>query len=174
MSSPGSEIMVVVPPHGSRIVRQLDQLRYLIDDKQIHVSFSKVANIFRAKVNGEHIYNIYIRALADHSYEIWIKQHVIQVKLEDNRSRLLKHLQRGREKVLHSIEIIAPMPGRVVGVLVKEGDYVQKGAGLIILEAMKMENKIISHLEGSVVRINVKQGDITERNQVLMSIREGG
>ncbi|HSP33397.1 MAG TPA: biotin/lipoyl-containing protein [Thermoanaerobaculia bacterium] len=56
----------------------------------------------------------------------------------------------------------ALMPGRVVRVLVNEGDAVQKGAGLVILEAMKMENEIASPIAGVVDRIFVKPGETVE------------
>lgn len=66
-------------------------------------------------------------------------------------------------------EIKAPMPGLVLDVRVNEGDHVQKGDPVLVLEAMKMENILKSPSEGVVKKINVKKGTAVEKNQVLIS-----
>ncbi len=58
--------------------------------------------------------------------------------------------------------IASPMPGKVVRILVAEGDSVEKGQGLVIVEAMKMENEIRSASAGMVKRINFKEGDLVD------------
>jgi len=67
-------------------------------------------------------------------------------------------------------EIAAYMPGRVVEVLVAEGDTVEPGQGLIVLEAMKMENEIQAELAGTVAEVKVAQGDAVEGGQALITI----
>ena len=58
--------------------------------------------------------------------------------------------------------IASPMPGKVVKILVAEGDRVEKGQGLVIVEAMKMENEIKSASAGVVKKINFKEGDLVD------------
>ena len=58
--------------------------------------------------------------------------------------------------------ISSPMPGKVVKILVGEGDKVEKGQGLVIVEAMKMENEIRSASAGVVKKINFKEGDLVD------------
>ena len=65
-------------------------------------------------------------------------------------------------------QIKAPMPGLVLNVLVKEGDVVNKGDSMVVLEAMKMENIIKSPADAVVKKIEVKQGDKIEKNTVLI------
>ncbi len=65
-------------------------------------------------------------------------------------------------------ELKAPMPGLIMEIKVVEGQAVQKGDPLLILEAMKMENVIKSPGEGTVQRIHIRQGQSVEKNQVLM------
>jgi biotin carboxyl carrier protein len=60
------------------------------------------------------------------------------------------------------------MPGMVLKVLVKEGDLVKKGEGLLVLEAMKMENLIKAPADIKISKINVKSGHTVEKNQVLL------
>ncbi|MBI4160935.1 MAG: biotin/lipoyl-binding protein [Acidobacteria bacterium] len=59
-------------------------------------------------------------------------------------------------------EVAAVMPGRVVTVLVKEGDEVSAGQGLVVLEAMKMENEVQSPKSGRVAAVHVTPGQIVE------------
>jgi biotin carboxyl carrier protein len=58
--------------------------------------------------------------------------------------------------------IASPMPGKVVKILVAEGDRVEKGQGLVIVEAMKMENEIRSASAGVVKKINFNEGDLVD------------
>jgi biotin carboxyl carrier protein len=64
----------------------------------------------------------------------------------------------------------APMPGRIVKLLVAEGDAVVAGAGLVIMEAMKMENELSATRPGVVRRVHVKAGDVVERDAVLLEL----
>jgi biotin carboxyl carrier protein len=58
--------------------------------------------------------------------------------------------------------ISSPMPGKIVKILVGEGEKVEKGQGLVIVEAMKMENEIRSPSAGIVEKINFKEGDLVD------------
>jgi glutaconyl-CoA/methylmalonyl-CoA decarboxylase subunit gamma len=66
--------------------------------------------------------------------------------------------------------LCAPMPGRIVKLLVAEGDAVVAGAGLVIMEAMKMENELAATRAGVVRRVHVKAGDAVERDAVLLEL----
>ena len=66
--------------------------------------------------------------------------------------------------------IISFIPGTVVEVLVKEGESVNEGDDIVILDAMKMKNRLKSHVTGSVRAINVKPGDRVAKGEVLVEI----
>lgn len=66
--------------------------------------------------------------------------------------------------------IVAPMPGRILKVLVKTGDTVAARQGLIVVEAMKMENELRSPKAGTVTEIRVAEGATVEANTVLMVV----
>ena len=55
--------------------------------------------------------------------------------------------------------IIAPLPGTIVEILVKPGDAVQAGQAVAVLEAMKMENELQAEYSGTVVAVNIAEGD---------------
>ena len=64
-------------------------------------------------------------------------------------------------------QILAPMPGKVVRVQIETGATVEKGAGVVVVEAMKMQNEMKSPRAGVVVSINVKPGDTVNAGDVL-------
>lgn len=64
-------------------------------------------------------------------------------------------------------QIVAPMPGKVVRVLVQAGDRVEAGQGLMVVEAMKMQNEIRSPKSGTVERILAKEGQPVNAGEVL-------
>jgi biotin carboxyl carrier protein len=67
-------------------------------------------------------------------------------------------------------QIKAPLPGIIMNVLVKEGDEVKRGSDLLVYEAMKMENKLVSEREGIVKSIKVNPGDSILQGDVLLEI----
>jgi len=66
--------------------------------------------------------------------------------------------------------LTAPMPGKVLEVFVKQGDEVTEGQTLMILEAMKMEHKIVANHDGTVTSLNFSAGDQVEQGNELLEI----
>ncbi|NJE02791.1 pyruvate/oxaloacetate carboxyltransferase [Thermococcus sp. MV11] len=66
--------------------------------------------------------------------------------------------------------VTAPMPGKILRILVKEGEQVKTGQGLVVLEAMKMENEIPAPKNGVVKKILVKEGDTVDTGQALIEL----
>jgi biotin carboxyl carrier protein len=84
-----------------------------------------------------------------------------------------KRLRSGQNSDRHHhgvTEILAPMPGKVVRVQLEAGATVEKGAGVVVVEAMKMQNEMKSPRGGVVVSINVKPGDTVNAGDVLAVI----
>ncbi len=67
-----------------------------------------------------------------------------------------------------SVEILAPMPGKIIDVLVKVGDKVSEDDELVILEAMKMENPVYATADGVVKEVKVKKDDTVDADQLLL------
>ncbi|MBX3044238.1 MAG: acetyl-CoA carboxylase biotin carboxyl carrier protein subunit [Candidatus Kapabacteria bacterium] len=66
--------------------------------------------------------------------------------------------------------IKAPMPGSIVKILVNEGDTVEEGAPIIIIEAMKMETKLYASISGIIKQINCKVGEQVDSDLVIVEI----
>ena len=103
------------------------------------------------------------------SFEIIINNNTYSVQLKDRFDELLHDLGMDVGNSNKDNDVKAPMPGRVLEILVKEGDAVAEGDGLIVLEAMKMENIIKSTREGVLKHIQAAEGDSVEKNAVLLS-----
>lgn len=69
-----------------------------------------------------------------------------------------------------AIKITAPMPGNIVDIKVKPGDKVSKGTVVLILEAMKMENEILSPQDATVASVNVTKGQQVNTGDVMLTL----
>jgi biotin carboxyl carrier protein len=67
--------------------------------------------------------------------------------------------------------IKSPLPGTILSIKVKAGDSIKEGQTLAILEAMKMENEIISEHDGTVTSVNVEKGDSVLEGTVILTIK---
>jgi len=95
---------------------------------------------------------------------LWIGSARFAVEVRDPRSlrgRARSGDERGPRK------ITAPMPGKVVRVMVREGDEVETGGGVAVVEAMKMQNEIKSPKKGTVRKITVREGATVNAGDVL-------
>ena len=95
--------------------------------------------------------------------------HRSYVRVESERMRAAEQAKKttstGGDRVIKS-----PMPGRVVKVLVARGDAVEVGQGLVVLEAMKMENEVRARVAGSVADVHVAAGEAVEGNAKLVTL----
>ncbi len=101
--------------------------------------------------------------------QVLVRGQVTRVDVADERRLRLRAGTAG-----FSVEgkqvISAPMPGKVVKVLVKVGDEVKEGQGLVVVEAMKMENELKSPKAGKVVELPAKEGTAVEINARLVVV----
>lgn len=68
------------------------------------------------------------------------------------------------------VDVTAPMPGKVVRLLVAEGDVVEEGQGLVVVEAMKMQNEMKAPKDGKVVALGAKEGTSVAAGEVLLTL----
>ena len=90
------------------------------------------------------------------------------VEVVDERTRYIRSLAAAEAKPLGAHVIKAPMPGLVVRVEVDTGQAVATGAGVLVLEAMKMENELRAAAGGTVRAVRVQAGQAVEKGQVLI------
>ncbi|WP_420316417.1 acetyl-CoA carboxylase biotin carboxyl carrier protein subunit [Ekhidna sp.] len=98
-----------------------------------------------------------------------INDQILDVKVTDHIDQILAKLGMDVAASTAVKDIKAPMPGSILNIIVNEGDEVNEGDKLLVLEAMKMENVIKSPGIGTVSKIHVSEKDNVEKNQVLIS-----
>ncbi|MEE9167228.1 MAG: acetyl-CoA carboxylase biotin carboxyl carrier protein subunit [Candidatus Neomarinimicrobiota bacterium] len=103
-------------------------------------------------------------------YKVVIDQHTYQVKIKDETDLLLERFGISDVSVHSRGEVRAPIPGLISAVFVEPGQMVKRGDKLMILEAMKMENEIVSSISGEVGDVAASQGQSVEKNAILVSI----
>lgn len=92
------------------------------------------------------------------------------VRVVDERRRHIEQMTGADEGPKGPAPVNAPMPGLVVRIEVAEGDVVRPGQGLVIVEAMKMENELKSDSDAVVAHIHVAEGQAVEKDQVLIDL----
>jgi biotin carboxyl carrier protein len=109
------------------------------------------------------VYEANVWAPERNSMRVLVGGHVFVVNIIDRKHRrpAAEHVMEGRQN------LVAPMPGKVVRLLVAAGDEVEAGQGVVVVEAMKMQNEIKSPKTGRVVEIRVVEGATVNANQVL-------
>jgi acetyl/propionyl-CoA carboxylase alpha subunit len=107
---------------------------------------------------------------SDEGWEVLLHGSLYLAKVEDERERRLRASSGSRVAEREEFHLRAPMPGLVVTVPVVEGEKIEKGDVLLILESMKMQNELRSPRSGKVSRVRVKPGDSVEQRQTLLSV----
>lgn len=123
-------------------------------------------NTYSVLING--VSTQVIASGAGNNWQALLSNKLVDVRVETSRDRLLKKHLTASAGTHRRYEIHAPMPALVVRVEVAEGDRVKEGQGLLVLEAMKMENEIRSHQEGKVKELYVTKGKPVEKGELLM------
>ncbi len=99
--------------------------------------------------------------------EVRVNGRQLDIRLEDPRAWNPQAL---RGALAGSAQIKAPMPGKVVRILVAPGEEVRAGQGVIVVEAMKMQNELKSPRDGRVTSVAVKENDTVNSGAVLVTI----
>lgn len=160
------------------------KLKALIGDREeelvVRVSDGRVA----AEIGGR-LYDLEFREPVPDSYLFFLNTDVHECRVSRTKDHFdvnirglncaltivdPKRLRSGQNSDRHhhgAAEILAPMPGKVVRVQLEVGADVEKGTGIVVVEAMKMQNEMKAPRAGKVVSIKVKPGDTVNAGDVL-------
>ncbi len=104
------------------------------------------------------------------TYTLSIDGHRYEVDALDERARTIRELSGAAAAAAGPAPLVAPMPGLIVRVNVKAGDVVQAGQGLVVMEAMKMENELRATADGTVKTVVVAAGTAVEKGALLLEL----
>lgn len=155
-----------------------------IDDKSFEIEIRRDGGRVFATVDGreydleasEPESGVHLLKHQNRVYEVYVSPdgminvggHQLDVKISDP-----KRLRSSRGDAEHgdgTAEIKTAMPGKIVRILVAEGVQVEKGDGVIVVEAMKMQNEMKAPKAGTVKQIHVKEGDTVNAGDILTVI----
>ncbi len=152
------------------IVDIIDEHRVSVDGVVYQVDFMPVGDqpVYSLVVNGESV-DAHVYPNED-SWQVLFRGSLFTALVEDEREKRLRAALAGKVAEHEDFHLKAPMPGMVVSVPVAEGQVIQRGNVLVILESMKMQNELRSPRDGKVVRLRVKVGDRVEQRDTLLSV----
>lgn len=136
-----------------------------LDGNAIDASVAEVApNTFSILLNGE---SFQVRVAPGVNGTLTLHTGLAEYHAEVTDPRVWRGRRHGVLEAEGRQQIAAPMPGKVVRVLVNEGDAVEAGQGLLVVEAMKMQNEIRSPKSGKVEKLLAKEGQAVNAGDVL-------
>ena len=152
------------------LIELLDESRVKVGEQIYQVDFQWVNDqpVYSLIIDGNS-YEAYVFPEED-AFDVLLLGHMFPVQVEDERDRRLRAAAGKSTAEGEEFHLKAPMPGLVVSVPVNEGETVQKGDVLVILESMKMQNELRSPRGGVVQRLRVKAGDRVEQRQTMLSV----
>ena len=103
-------------------------------------------------------------------WDLQLRGRRYRVGVVDDRMKAMQDASSAGSALNGPASVRAPMPGLVVRVDVAEGDLVEAGGGLLVVEAMKMENSLTAPVESRVGTIHVVAGQTVEKNAILMDL----
>jgi biotin carboxyl carrier protein len=138
------------------------EVQFTLDDEAVEANWAQVApSVYSIIIDGRS-YEVLISSQPGHTAPTREGPYTVTVRGRSHLVEVLDPRRRRRANALDASEgpqeILAPMPGMVVKVLVAEGQQVSSGDGLLVIEAMKMQNEIRASRTGRVEKIHVREG----------------
>ncbi len=144
-----------------------------IHNKKIRAELMEVpqSKLYRVFL-GDRIRDLYLSG-SEGAYTIQLAGRYYELKVSKALMRAFQHMSKPKSDETHKealAAIVANMPGLVVKIAVTEGQEIHEGDGLMVLDAMKMENEIRSPYNGIVKEVSVTEGQEVEKGQLLCRI----
>ena len=163
-----------------KYITTLDDKEYqieIIDDQHVSIN-GRIQEVDLVSIGDQPLYSLIVDGRSYESYvyeteEGWHLQtrgRQYNLTVEDELEKILRTASGNGVAQTGEYHLKAPMPGLVVSLPVCEGNQVEKGQVVIVLESMKMQNELKSPRAGTVGRVRVKEGEIVEQRQALLSI----
>jgi pyruvate carboxylase subunit B len=121
---------------------------------------------------GSEVHRVIVRRGASRgAYTLWVDGFRFDGEALDERTRTIRDITAASAKATGPAPVVAPMPGLIVRVTVAPGDVVQAGQGLVVMEAMKMENELRASAAGTVKAVHASPGKAVEKGTILVELQ---
>ena len=151
---------------------QLDGDEVRIGETATHARLTDVEGTpVRMLTVGDEVHRIVVRPGTSRGrYTIWVDGFRHEVEALDERMRAIRELAGAAAGPAGPAPLVAPMPGMIVRVNVQVGDRVQPGQGLVVMEAMKMENELRAQAAATVKAVLAQPGSAVEKGALLVEL----
>lgn len=140
----------------------------LIDGEEVSYAFEPVSERYYSLLIDGQSLPVVVEEEPGGRLRITVDGRPVDVQVQDEKALLLERFGLNEDTAAAERTVYAPMPGLVLNVMVQPGQPVQTGEGLLVLEAMKMENELRSHTDGIVKALHVAPGDAVVKNALLL------
>jgi len=142
-----------------------------IDGISSNYELKKISkNVYLLSINNK-VYQLVAEYINTGSYDITTNNYLNNIVVRSAiQEKALLQIQAGPAGKLHKTNVFAPMPGMILRINKSEGDIVEAGDPVIILEAMKMENIIYASVKGTISNIYVTEGNAVEKGAILFNM----
>jgi biotin carboxyl carrier protein len=161
------EVTVGDKTHRVELVRFGTEWQCKVDDRSLSVNTVITTQGVLSLILDGHSWQVMQESTATET-NIVIGHERFSTTMPDPRSLRSRRRDGGGDK--GPKKITAPMPGKVIRILAQAGDEVQAGQGVLIIEAMKMQNELKSPRQGKVRKLLVEEGALAEAGQILAEI----
>ena len=159
--------------HTSSLKFDPEQNRVQVDGNDLEYSFEQQNGRYLLRI-GTKLYKIDNVHIEKHTVEFTLEGTWHSVNVRNEQDLLLDRLGFKTAAEIGEGELKAPMPGKILELLVDEGDEVELGDPVAILEAMKMENELKAPVSGKITSIAVEEGESVEKNVLILEIESSG
>jgi len=148
----------------------LDERHIIVNGRQLTVDFNSVSGqpVYSLLVDGKSLEGFVYPG--EEEWEVLLMGRQYPVMVEDEREKRLRATAGGSVSEAGEYRLKAPMPGMVVSIPVEEGQVIEQGQVILILESMKMQNELKAPRAGTIGRVRVKPGESVEQRQTLLSV----
>ncbi len=120
---------------------------------------------------GDAVHRVLVRRGSSRGrYTLWLDGFRYEVEALDDRTRAIRELSGAASGPAGPAPLVAPMPGMIVRIAVQAGDVVHAGQGLVVMEAMKMENELRATSAGTVKSVLATVGSAVEKGAILLEL----
>jgi biotin carboxyl carrier protein len=153
-----------IPAQNIDVTRDGNRIRVELGGKIIEGDAVEVATGTYSVLTGGHSFEVRVEP-AHGGLRVHAGAREFAVAIDDPRA--WRKRRGGAAETEGRQEVVAPMPGKVVRVLAKQGDEVEAGQGLFVVEAMKMQNEIRSPKKGKLEKLSVTEGQVVNAGETL-------
>jgi pyruvate carboxylase subunit B len=162
----------MVDVNGTRVVVELTSNGVRVDDAPLTAHLADIAGTpIHLVTIGNAVHRVAVRRLGQRGrYSLWLDGYRFDVEALDERTRTIRDMTAEHASPAGPAPLVAPMPGLVVRVDAKVGEQVRAGQGLVVIEAMKMENDLRAQAAGTVKAVLVSAGMAVEKGAILVEL----